>query len=92
MPKPASLSVRLEPELDKELSAVAARLDKPKSWVVQQAVKEFIELQLWQMSAIEKGLRDSEAGRVIPHEQVVAWVESWGRADELPMPECKELG
>ena len=89
MPKPASLSVRLEPELDKELSAVAARLDKPKSWVVQQAVKEFIELQLWQMSAIEKGLRDSEVGRVIPHEQVVAWVELWGRADELPMPECK---
>ena len=89
MPKPASLSVRLEPELNKELSAVAARLDRPKSWVAQQAVREFIDLQLWQMSAIEKGLRDSEAGRLVSHEQIVAWVESWGRADELPMPECK---
>ncbi len=89
MAKAASVNVRLEPELDEKLSAVATRLDRPKSWVVQQALKEFIELQLWQMSAIEKGLRDAESGRVIAHEDVVAWVESWGQPDELPMPECE---
>jgi predicted transcriptional regulator len=89
MAKAASVNVRLEPELDEKLSAVATRLDRSKSWVVQQALKEFIELQLWQMSAIEKGLSDVESGRVIAHEDVVAWVESWARPDELPMPECK---
>ena len=89
MAKAASVNVRLEPELDEKLSAVATRLDRSRSWVVQQALKEFIELQLWQMSAIEKGLRDAESGRVIAHEDVVAWVESWGQPDELPMPECE---
>ena len=34
-------------------------------------------------------VRDAEAGRVVAHEDVVAWVKSWGRPDELPMPECK---
>jgi predicted transcriptional regulator len=25
---------------------------------------------------------------VIGHDEVVAWVRSWGQPDELPMPEC----
>ncbi len=45
--------------------------------------------RLWQFAAIEEGLRDADAGRVVPHEDVVAWVESWGRSDERPMPECE---
>ena len=88
MPK-ASISVRLNPELDNKLSVVAARLDRPKSWVVEHALKEFIELQLWQAAAIEEGLRDADTGRVIAHDEVVAWVESWGGPDERPMPKCK---
>jgi predicted transcriptional regulator len=68
----------LDPEPGDQLSTVAARLDRPKSWVVEHALKEFIELQLWQVAVIEEGLRDIDAGRVVPHEKVVAWVESWG--------------
>jgi predicted transcriptional regulator len=89
MAKSASVSIRLEPELNEKLSAVASHLDRPKSWVIQQALREFVELQLWQVAAIEEGLRDADAGRVVKHEDVVAWVESWGRPDELPVPKCK---
>ena len=27
-----------------------------------------------------------EAGRVVPHDKVVEWLESWGKPDELPAP------
>lgn len=30
---------------------------------------------------------DIAAGRLIPNDEVVAWVETWGRPDEQPMPE-----
>jgi predicted transcriptional regulator len=83
-----SLNVRLDPELDQKLSAVASRLDRPRAWVVEHAIKEFIELQLWQLTAIEEGLRDADSGRVVSHKKVVEWVESWGKPDERPMPEC----
>ena len=82
-----SIRFRLDSELGDKLSTVAARLDRPKSWVVEHALKEFIELQLWQFVAIEEGLRDADAGRVVPHEDVVAWVESCGHPDERPMPQ-----
>jgi predicted transcriptional regulator len=29
---------------------------------------------------------DIAAGRVIPHAEVVRWLESWGKAEELPCP------
>ena len=37
-------------------------------------------------AAVEEGLAQAEAGQFIPLEKVVAWLESWGREDELPPP------
>jgi len=88
MAKTSAVSLRLEPELDDKLAAGAAP-DRPKSWVIEQAIREFVELQAWQLAAIDEGIADGDAGRLVPHERVVAWVGSWGAADELPMPECE---
>ena len=88
MSKISPVSVRLDAELNDRLVAIAAALDRPKSWVIEQAVADFVSLQEWQLAAIEEGIRDADAGRVIAHEDVVAWVRSWGQPDELPMPEC----
>ena len=38
-------------------------------------------------AADAEGLADIEAGRVIPHEEIVAWLETWGTPDERPAPE-----
>ena len=32
---------------------------------------------------------DVDAGRFVPHAEVVQWLESWGTANELPCPEPK---
>jgi predicted transcriptional regulator len=29
---------------------------------------------------------DFDAGRIVPHSDVIAWLESWGRSDEQPSP------
>jgi predicted transcriptional regulator len=88
MNKITPVSVRLSAELNERLVAVAEALDRPKSWVIEQAVADFVSVQEWQMAAIEEGIRDADAGRLVAHEEVVAWVRSWGQPDELPMPEC----
>lgn len=88
MSKIAPVSVRLDAELNDRLAAIASVLDRPKSWVIEQAIADFVSLQEWQLAAIEEGIREADAGRVVAHEDVVAWVRSWGKPDELPMPEC----
>jgi predicted transcriptional regulator len=50
------------------------------------------ELSLFDETAAEaeaadaEGLADLEAGRVISHEAMKAWLLSWGTPDELPPP------
>jgi predicted transcriptional regulator len=88
MSKSTPVSVRLSPDLNDRVGAIATALDRPKSWVIEQAVQDFVAVQEWQLAAIDEGIKAAEAGRVIAHDDVVAWVQSWDRSDELPMPQC----
>jgi predicted transcriptional regulator len=40
--------------------------------------------------AIAEAEADVKAGRVVPHEDVVKWLKSWGKPDELPCPAPKK--
>ena len=81
-----SLSFRVRAEKAEQLDRLAEATDRPRSWLLQQALDSYLELQAWQMQEIEAGLRDLEEGRTIPHEKVKAWVESWGTDKELERP------
>jgi predicted transcriptional regulator len=36
-----------------------------------------------------EAMADYAAGRIVPHAEVVKWLESWGKPNELPCPEPK---
>jgi predicted transcriptional regulator len=36
--------------------------------------------------AIAEAEADVAAGHIVPHEEVVKWLRSWGTPDELPCP------
>ncbi len=88
MAKTLPVSIRLPEALNGEVAAIAAALDRPKSWVIEQAVRDFVAVQHWHLAAIDEGIAAADAGRVAAHEDVVAWVESWGREHEPPPPKC----
>ena len=88
MSKSAPVSVRLQPALNDQVTAIADALDRPKSWVIEQAVADYVAMQAWQLAAIAEGVRAADAGRLAAHEYVAAWVKSWDGPNELPTPEC----
>lgn len=88
MTRSTPVSVRLQPELNDQVAAIASALDRPKSWVIEQAVKDYVALQAWQIGAVEEGIQSADAGRVVPHDDVAAWVQSWDGPNELLTPEC----
>ena len=89
MSKTAPVSVRLPDTLNDQVAELVVALDRPKSWVIEQAVRDYIAVQQWQLAAIDEGIRAADAGEVVAHEDVVNWVRSWGRSDELPPPKCE---
>ena len=88
MSKSAPVSVRLQRALNDQVTAIADALDRPKSWVIEQAVADYVAMQAWQLAAIAEGVRAADAGRLAAHEDVAAWVKSWDGPNELPTPEC----
>jgi predicted transcriptional regulator len=42
MHKTAPVSVRLPESLNDQVTEVAAALDRPKSWVIEQAVRDYV--------------------------------------------------
>jgi predicted transcriptional regulator len=88
MTKLAPLSVRLPEALSEQVTEVAAALDRPKSWVIEQAIRDYVAMQQWQLAAIDEGIRAADADEVAAHEDVVNWVRSWDGPGELPPPKC----
>lgn len=83
-------TVRLPPETEQQLDALAQKLDRSKGWLINQALKEYVERQRLEQVRWREALEAIEAasqGRVIAADQVHDWLKSWGTKDELPPPE-----
>jgi predicted transcriptional regulator len=86
MSQSVSLSFRVAQEKAEQLERLAAAMDRPKSWLLERALEEYLELQAWQVAEIRQGMEEIRQGQGIPHEEVVAWLESWGTDDETEPP------
>lgn len=67
-------TVRLDDELSERVDALADAMDRPKSWVIEQAISSYVTEQSWQVQQIKEALADYETGHanLVSHEDVVA--------------------
>ncbi len=64
------LAVRLDPDLEARLTAVAKRTGRSKSYYARQAILEKIE-EMEDIALLEEALRDPEAGKTVPLDEVM---------------------
>ncbi len=84
-------TVRLPPEVEKTLEAMANRLHRSKGWLINQALAEYLERQELEQDRWHETLAAMESvtqGKVAPADEVHAWLRSWGGAGELPPPKA----
>lgn len=70
----------------KRLARLAAATDRPKSWLLERALDAYLDAQAWQVAHIEQGLAQLRRGKSIGHDDMAAWLRSWGRRDERAPP------
>jgi predicted transcriptional regulator len=63
-------------DLAEQVDLIAARLDRPKGWIVRQALTAWVELEAKRHRLTREGLADVDAGRVVDHASVAAWAKS----------------
>ena len=86
-------TVRLQPEVESGLEAMADKLHRSKSWLINQALREFLEREeqaqvRWQETL--KAMESVAQGRVVSGEAVHTWLRSWGTSNELPPPKADQ--
>ena len=63
-------------DLAEQVDMLAARLDRPKGWIVRQALTSWVELEAKRHQLTLEGLADVDSGRVVDHASVVAWAKN----------------
>jgi len=78
MSETVSVAIEMSREQMEELQRLADRLGCPKSALLAQALEDYLALQRWQIGEIERGMQELEEGRGLSHEEVEAWLATWG--------------
>src|SRR6202012_4229953 len=66
-----TISFRARAEKIDALDSLAAAQDRPRSYLINEAIANYIELHAYQDALVCKGLEDMRRGRVVSHEEVV---------------------
>ena len=82
-------SIRLQPDIETPLEALAKRLDRSKNYLINQAIREFIERQSeeerrWRETM--EAIQSVQSGRRFEEAEVSAWLEGWGTGNESGPP------
>lgn len=82
-------TVRLQADIEQRLEAIASRLHRSKSWVINQALSEYIEKQQleherWQQTL--DAMESAAQGKVVDASEVHGWLNSWGSDSEQDAP------
>jgi predicted transcriptional regulator len=75
-----TITSRIDSKLAKKVAAIAASRDRSRNWLVEDALKRYVEVEAAQIEGIKEALEWFETNDGIPHEQVVA------RHDKLLAP------
>ena len=65
MTKPISL--RLDDQLAGQLATIAALTDRPKTWHIEQALRDYLARETEFLEAVDAGIRAEEAGDMVEH-------------------------
>jgi RHH-type rel operon transcriptional repressor/antitoxin RelB len=65
-----TISFRLDAEKVSTLDALARSLDRDRSYLLNEAVTAYLDVQQWHLDQIEAGIRQADARNLIEHAEI----------------------
>ena len=81
-----TITIRTKSDTVEKISAIAEAMDRSRNWVIEDALKQYIDQQAWYIEGIQGAQVSLKAGKGIPHEEVMA------ESSELIAAEIKAHG
>ena len=82
-------SVRVPDDLLSRLESAAARLRRSKGWIINDALREYLEREeqrVQRLGETLQALTELDAGELGQGDEALVWLDRWGTADEREAP------
>ncbi len=80
------VTAHIPKDLAEKVDQLAERLERPRGWIVKQALSAWVEQEKERHQLTLQALADVDAGNVIDHQAVQAWADSLNSEKPLPLP------
>jgi RHH-type transcriptional regulator, rel operon repressor / antitoxin RelB len=72
-----TVSFRLDSDKVSALDDLASALDRDRTYLLNEAVAAYLDVQQWQMEHVKAAIRQADEGRFIDHKQVRKMAAKW---------------
>ena len=76
--KSATVSAKLAPEVASQLELLAKATARSRSFLVAEAIEAYVKDQVWQIEAIEEGIKEADRGNFATDKEVKKTFKKWG--------------
>ena len=74
-----TMTVRIKKTTKESLETLARTANRPHDVLAAEAIEAFVDLNAWQVEGIDSAVAEADGNSSVPHEEVVAWLRTWGR-------------
>ena len=79
MSESSVLTLRLDPKLKKQLDQLSRAMNRTRSFLAAEAIREYLVLNEWQTREIKSGIAEADRGEFVKEEDVLRVVKKWTR-------------
>jgi len=72
-----TMTVRLEDDIKNRLDVLAEATQRSKSFLAAEAIREYVELNEWQIQETSAALAEADAGDFASDKEVAALAKKW---------------
>jgi predicted transcriptional regulator len=71
-----AFTIKAESEIINQLDYMARSLDRTRNYIVNQAIREYLQTHTWQLEKINQGIAAAEQGELLSHAKFMQKIEA----------------
>ena len=71
------VTLRLDPKVKKKLDKLAKAMNRTRSFLAAEAIREYVSLNEWQIAEIRRGIEEADRGEFASEEEVARILKKW---------------
>ncbi len=73
--KEGTITVRTSKEIVDSITKLAESMDRSRNWVVESALKSYIDLESWQVEGVREAILQADSGDLVSHEELFSEIK-----------------